>query len=1320
MVKKIVTCVLMVLLTSLQGWSGASLQGAKLRFRHFTADDKLPSDCVRGIVQDKHGFMWFATDGGVVRFDGYNFKTYPLDDNGEDIGNSYPEALHCADTGLWLGADTGLYRYDAAADKFVKVDVINENGKPLEGRIIQIEGDKDGNLWLGIDFRGLARVKPEREGVSTAYLCTFPRSSVFLGKVFVDSRNDVWAISRSGKGGLFKLDKRENAFRPFAIHHEDSDVDVYATALAEDTRHALWLGGWNGEIVQFDPQSGAVTRLMRNAGPNHIHSMLIRDDGNLVIGSDEGLHIYDTHAGSMHAYKQDELDAGSLSDQFVYPLVADAEGGLWIGTFYGGINYLPPRLKEFEPHATSRYVNSVEGKVISAFAEDKRGNIYIASDDGGLSRYDIATGKFSKITLSKRGHDNLHALMVDGDDLWIGSYADGVYVYNTLNGQTRKIDTEKDNSSYAMLRDSRGRLWVATDKWLNQYNRAKGKLEVVRELNAQIIDIEEDRAGRLWLCTQGDGLYRYNPATNDWRNYRNNKSQGNLQHNHVFAVAVDEKGQIWAATEGGLGRYNSESDVFEKDMRVAGQGAVLGIVEYQDALWLATLGGLVKYVPGVSIDVFTRLDGLASTHFMPNAMIKSSNGKIYVGSRDGFTSFFPYRIRPNEMEAPVVITDVLVDNERQMPLSERLTNNPNLGGMLRLMPGDHGMTIGFASLSYVNPERNQYKYRLDGFDRDWVEAGSDNKANYTNLAPGTYTFRVLGSNGDNIWTDAETTLRVEVLAPWYQRWPMKLLYVILLCTAIFGFIYWYIKNSEKKYQEELTRINASKELDVYQAKMSFFTMVAHEIRTPVSLIIGPLEKLMRDTQGLKAEQISDLSIIERNSQRLLFLVNQLLDFKKVEKSGLTATFRPCKVPQLMRSVAERFRPSMEQNGVTLSIVCNVEDDFTADIDAELITKLVSNLMNNARKFTKTKVSITLSAEPDGRNFRISVTDNGPGLNRDEQRKVFRPFYQVRTKDNEAKGGTGLGLSIVQSAVDAHGGTITVNSEVGKGATFTAMLPVHQLNVVAPEEKTANKDEAATAAVSEINPQQASMLVVDDNEELCTFIADSFLDMYQVYTAHDGVEAMKVLKDHEISLIVSDWMMPRKDGVELCREVRADKNICHIPFVLLTAKTDKTDKIEGFNCGADAFVEKPFSVQVLQAQIGNMLKMRQMLRDKYSQKPLEPISTVALTPVDNNFLTELTKFIEANFSNPDLDVDMLAAKMDMSRSSLYAKIRSLVDVTPNDLIRITRLKNAAQLLSSGKYRVNEVCYMVGFNGSSYFAKCFQKQFGVSPSEFAGNA
>lgn len=493
-------------------------------------------------------------------------------------------------------------------------------------------------------------------------------------------------------------------------------------------------------------------------------------------------------------------------------------------------------------------------------------------------------------------------------------------------------------------------------------------------------------------------------------------------------------------------------------------------------------------------------------------------------------------------------------------------------------------------------------------------------------------------------------------------------------------------------------------------------MVAHEIRTPVSLIIGPLEKMMRNAENLPQAVMKNLGIIESNSQRLLVLVNQLLDFKKVEEQGLQVEYRTVKLMPVVRNVIDRFVPSLQDKNIDLQVDADVPEDFECDIDAEAVTKLISNLLNNARKFTRTTIILAVSASDDGKNFMISVTDDGEGISKKDIKRIFQPFYQV-ADTNHSQGGTGLGLSIVQSVAAAHNGRIEVKSELDQGTCFKALLPVHQENVVSDEaKKETADDEAIEKRTVEPMAERQRMLVVDDNNELCNFIANSFDDRYEVITASDGEQALAILGSKEVALVISDWMMPKMDGVELCRAVRSDMRLSHLPFVLLTAKTDDMSKVEGLNCGADSYVEKPFSLRVLEATIDNLLNMRRMLKQKYAQSPLETVDTIATNPTDNEFMRQLTAIIEENFANPELDIELLADKMDISRSGMYAKIRSLTDITPNELIRLTRLKHAARLLRDGKYRINEVGYMVGFNSSSYFAKCFHQQFGLTPSEF----
>ena len=634
---------------------------------------------------------------------------------------------------------------------------------------------------------------------------------------------------------------------------------------------------------------------------------------------------------------------------------------------------------------------------------------------------------------------------------------------------------------------------------------------------------------------------------------------------------------------------------------------------------------------------------------------------------------------------------------------------------------DHVFSLLYASLSYCTPEKNQYAYKLEGFDKDWNYVGSQNKATYTNLPAGTYVFKVKATNNDGIWSDQEANLKITIHPPFYWSTASKILYFILVCIALTFFIRFLLKRTEKKHTAEINQLNVSKEKEVHEAKIKFFTMIAHEIRTPVSLIIGPLEKIMKSSIPMPAVLRDDLNIIDRNSQRLLFLVNQLLDFRKVEQEGITMRYASQNIRQLLQAVCERFKPFITQHGAHLEVEYP-DADFTAMVDSEAITKLISNLLTNASKYTKDKVVLSCVVQPEQHTFVVKVTDNGIGISKEDRKKIFKPFYQAM--DN--KPGTGIGLSIVKSIVESHNGCIEVESEINKGSSFIVTLPIEQVGAAVQEGEVSVLNPAIPEDIlSESLPVVSSkdkplMLIVDDNEEMLNFLSSSFSAQYSILTAEDGMEALEKLKEHEVTLIVSDWMMPRMDGVEFCKVLRADQAISHIPFILLTAKTDTNSKIEGMDCGADAYIEKPFSVQYLEACIKNLLDLRNLLRQKFSKMPMVPLNSIASNSVDNKFLTRINEIIEQNFSEPELTIDFLAEQLGISRSSLFSKIKTLANVTPNELIQIVRLKKAATLLAENKYRINEICYMVGFNSPSYFAKCFQKQFGIKPGEFVNNA
>ncbi|WP_347028788.1 hybrid sensor histidine kinase/response regulator transcription factor [Bacteroides intestinalis] len=1294
-------------------------------FRHFSVEDGLSSNSVRAIMQDKYGFMWLGTDDGLNRYDGTTIKVYNLNPQGS---NDYISSLYDTTDNIWVGTEGGVYIFDYETESFELFKVLTAQGDSIKSNVNHIAEDRDGNLWFSTVGQGIFKYN-----ISKHYLehYEFKDANGLMASVLVDSENQIWAVTNWGSPTVSKLNKAENKFEPFPITYEAGQYDSNSLVMLEDSEHALWLGTWECGLQKIDRYTGkAITYLhpSEGKGATHIHSLMEYAPHQLLIGSDDGLLLFNTLTCEHQLFTEDETNPYSLSNRFVYPIVKDREGGIWVGTYYGGVNYLSPNTGQFECFAHSRFYNSVNGTVIGRFCEDSSGYIWIASDDGGLSRFAPKDKQFTHYMPDEHrnslSYHNVHALCMDDDDLWIGTYTGGVNVLNTKTGTFRVYTTKGGDlttldgtSSYAIFRDREKRIWVTSMAGINLYNREEDNFIRVKDLESLTIDIDQDADGNIWFSTQGKGLFKYNPDKKTWKNYVYSNTPGALVNDQVNCVLIDGNGNMWVGTMNGLCKYDAGEDRFEAIPLDIPSRNICGIVEDQHVLWLTTTKGLVRYAPGESCQVFTRSDGLQSEQFLPNAALKASDGKIYVGSVNGFNAFYPYQIKMNKVLPPVVITGLEIFNKEIRIGDKKLPKALNWMAELDLSYKDHVFSLLYASLSYCTPEKNQYAYKLEGFDKDWIYVGSQNKATYTNLPAGTYVFKVKATNNDGIWSNQEASLKITIHPPFYWSTASKILYFIWVCIALTFFIRFLLKRTEKKHTAEINQLNVSKEKEVHEAKIKFFTMIAHEIRTPVSLIIGPLEKIMKSSIPMPAVLRDDLNIIDRNSQRLLFLVNQLLDFRKVEQEGITMRYASQNIRQLLQAVCERFKPFITQHGAHLEVEYP-DADFTAMVDSEAITKMISNLLTNASKYTKDKVVLSCIVQPEQHTFVVKVTDNGIGISKEDRKRIFKPFFQAM--DN--KPGTGIGLSIVKSIVESHNGCIEVESEINKGSSFIVTLPIEQVGAEVQEGEAGVLNPVIPEDIlSETLPVMSSknkplMLIVDDNEEMLNFLSSSFSAQYSILTAEDGMEALEKLKEHEVTLIVSDWMMPRMDGVEFCKALRADQSISHIPFILLTAKTDTNSKIEGMDCGADAYIEKPFSVQYLEACIKNLLDLRNLLRQKFSKMPLVPLNSIANNSMDNKFLTRINEIIEQNFSNSELSVDFLAEELCISRSGLFAKIKTLANVTPNELIQIVRLKKAAALLSENKYRINEICYMVGFNNPSYFAKCFQKQFGIKPGEF----
>ncbi len=1290
------------------------------RYRNITMNDGLAANTVRNIVQDPYGFIWLGTDNGLCRYDGTQVQTYRIAELGM---NQYISSLLTAEDAIYVGTEKGVFQLKQASQQFTRLPM------DISSAVTSLSLDKSGDLWVSTMENGVWHY-----GIKTGQTRQYKLTSVnnAAAQILIDNTNQIWTITNWGAPAIERLNRLHDQFEPVGISYDGNSGGL---RMLQTRDGRIWIGSWEDGLLLMHGD-GRLEQVLNPALARvgqHIHTLYERADDCISIGCDDGVICFNPKTREWKRFFEDlQIPQNRQSDRFVYAITSDKEGGLWVGTFYGGVHYISPVGKRFEAHTIE---TGLRGNVISRFCEDKHGRIWIASDDGGLMCYDPKEHRFVDYPHQDvLARQNAHALCFSGDELWVGTYTNGVLVLNIETGslrqymQTQDLHSLDNPSCYALYTDISGGVWVGTMEGLNFYNRLANHFERIGKTDAMVIDIDEDWEGRLWVSTEGGGLWQYNPTAKKFRQYRHKDGDDySLPDDQVNNVMVDESGRLWIGTQNGLCRYDTEHDRFEHISLEVPSRNVMGIIEDNGALWLSTERGIVRYEPGADTGTdnmqrpqtqrFTRHDGLVSEQFQPGAGLKASDGRIYFGSTNGFNTFYPYQIKVNSVMPPVYITSLSIMN-REEHTAEGLPLDLSQTKELILGYGDARMVaFSFASLSYCSPEKNQYAYMLEGFDRDWNYVGNQNRATYTNLPAGTYLFRVKATNNDGLWSTNEATLKIVVHPPFWWSWYAKLFYLLLIGLIIWYYVHTRLKRAEHRHQLEMQRLNEEKEKEVREARLNFFTMIAHEIRTPVSLIIGPLEKLMK-----VGSPTDDLRVINRNAHRLLELVNQLLDFRKVEQQSLVIHFAPQNIHELIKSISERFAPTFEQGGKHFSVEFP-DEQFTAIIDREAVTKVVSNLLTNANKYTTDEVRLSCHAGPDEDHFQIVVADNGIGIKEEDQQRIFEPFFQAEGN----KPGTGIGLNIVKNIVDLHHGTISVASAVGKGSTFTVVLPVSQQVIEEDVGKLTEEKEPYTEADSRtssgslhLSPssdhQGETMLIVDDSEDMVGFLSENFKEKYEVMTASDGIEALDILSKHEVNIIISDWMMPRMDGAELCRRVRQNQLTSHIPFVMLTAKTDDDSKVEGMDVGADTYIEKPFSLQYLEACIRNMLLMRRRLMEKFSTQPLEPVTKIAQNPTDNEFLIKMNQIIEENFSNSDLNVDFLADRLNISRSGLFAKIKTLADVTPNEMIQIVRLKRAAQLLHEGGHLVSEVGYMVGFSNPSYFSKCFQKQFGIRPTDY----
>ena len=799
-----------------------------------------------------------------------------------------------------------------------------------------------------------------------------------------------------------------------------------------------------------------------------------------------------------------------------------------------------------------------------------------------------------------------------------------------------------------------------------------------------------------------------------------------LPYDKVLSIFEDSHRQIWLTTQGGgFCRFQPDTETFANYNLSAGlpNDVVYQIVEDKEGfLWLTTNNGLVCFQPTTGMmKVYTTSNGLLGDQFNYRSSFETEDGTIYLGSIDGFIAFNPKNFSENKFLPSIVITDFFLfgkevyAGEPGSPLEKSIT----FSDQLVLQSNQNSFSFRVAALDFQAPKTSRIMYKLEGFDTDWLTVGESPIVTYSNLRYGDYTFRVKVANSDGVWSDDEVVLEVHILPPFYLSIWAYCAYALLIIGCSLQIVVYFKRRSNSKHRRQMEKFEQEKEREVYHAKIDFFTNVAHEIRTPLTLIKGPLENIILKKQ-VDAETREDLNVMKQNTERLLNLTNQLLDFRKTESQGFRLNFAKCNVTEVLKETHVRFTSLAKQKGLEFTLQVP-EKDFYAHVNREAFTKIISNLLNNGVKYAESYVHIFLevSEADDNNSFRIRTENDGVIIPNEMKEEIFKPFVRFNEKeDGKVTTGTGIGLALSRSLAELHQGTLAMG-EGEENNTFCLTLPIVQdMTITLTPEPEAGMDKMSEISAGEVEKKdnRPTVLVVEDNPDMLAFVVRQLSKEYAVLTATNGEEALQVLDGNYVNLVVSDVVMPVMDGFELCKRIKSDLNYSHIPVILLTAKTNIQSKIEGMELGADAYLEKPFSVEYLQACASSLIQNREKLRKAFAQSPFVAANTMALTKADEDFIKKLNEVIQVNYSNPEFSMDDMADSLNMSRSNFYRKIKGVLDLSPNEYLRLERLKRAAQLLKEGENRVNEICYMVGFNSPSYFAKCFQKQFGVLPKDF----
>ena len=1315
--------------------------GQNITFSHLTTDDGLSQFSVNSLYIDERGIIWIGTREGLNRYNGNDIKSFKLKKNDPNslFSNTVLRITGNKNGKVYLLCTDGVAEFDMTTQRFKtllqgNVDAIYYNEKLYIGKReeVFVFNENTNNFDLYYHLAG---------------------KDINLSCLHLDEKKNLWMGTTSN--GVYCLSDDKQLSQPIT---KGNIASIY-----EDSSKELWIGSWEEGLYRIRT-NGTIDNFRHDPkNPNSICSDFVRsccEDnlGNLWIGTFHGLNRYDKSTGQFQLYTANDNKPDGLTHSSIWCIVKDEQGTLWLGTYFGGVNYFNPEYEIYTRYSySSNEKKGLSNPVVGRTIEDRDGNLWIGTEGGGLNYYNRRTREFKwyrpQEGRNSISHNNVKALYYDADKeiIWIGTHLGGLNKLDIRSGHFTHYRMEEGNPNTLpsdIIRDIipyKSLLIIATQNGVCLFDPANGQCQQLFKDSKEgksikmVADVTFDSEGTLWIAATGEGVFSYRFDTCRLTNYRHDATNPNsLSNNNVNNITQDSKGNLWFSTSGsGLDLYRPATNDFENFDKERNGLASDCIYETQESpssgklLLITNEGFSIFNYKNKTFNNYSAENGFPLTAVNENALCVTCDGEIFLGGIQGMISFHEMELNFTPKPYKIILSRLIV-NGREISVGDKtgiLQHSLCHTGEITLNADQSMFSIEFATSNYIPANKDDIIYRLEGFSNEWTSTRGLHTITYTNLNAGTYTLLIKPEGKDeNLCPQAQLT--IHVLPPYYKTTLAYFIYIIITGAVLWYLIRAYkskikLRESLKYEQKHIQDVEA-----LNQSKLRFFTNISHEFRTPLTLIVAQVETLLQ-LQNFTPAIYNKILGIYKNSIQLRELITELLDFRKQEQGHMKIKVSPHNIVNFLYENYLLFLEYASAKQINFNFEKET-DELEVWYDQKQMQKVINNLLSNAIKHTEKEDTITLSVKEERNNVIICVKDTGSGIDAKEIDKIFDRFYQIEpTGSTDAgKSGTGIGLALTKGIIELHHGSIRVESELGKGTSFIVTLRlgneffteeqinrnpdcVHQIEISKSEADAFLKTELEENAPIKRIPD-AKLLIVEDNESIREMLANIFKPFYQILMAANGEEGWELVRSEMPCIVVSDVVMPKMSGTELCKLIKTDFNTCHIPVVLLTARTAIESNIEGLRIGADDYITKPFNTNLLISRCNNLVNSRILLQEKFSKQPQTAAHMLATNPIDKDILDRAMSIIEQHLDDTEFNVNVFAREMAMARTNLFTKLKAITGQTPNEFILTIRLKKGALMLRNNpELNITEISDKIGFSSSRYFSKCFKDIYHVSP-------